>query len=329
MRITHLEQLARELTGRDVVVSLGVTGSRYLGMARNVGRGMLIIELHPDQSPAEMTDTFYHEIAHIVAGHIDHDSPTRHLPTAHKEQTARELAKWLSDRLGPIEMKTDDHLWIEQTVQRYARRPTQVVLKNFYDGTTSNAGTFDGLNWIIELDNSLLGNRKALREDLFFNLGRVAIADQTGVDYYGALQWARAHMPTEEVVPLSLKSVSIDDEGLRMAGYLVQWNGAFSKSTSFDSGYIRAMQKLPIVAPTITGDDAPIGVVDWKTAIRDERGLFVERVLSRRNKYIDAIKRLIESGALVSSLQTAGQIVTGANGKISSYPICSEMLSPL
>ena len=52
-----------------------------------------------------------------------------------------------------------------------------------------------------------------------------------------------------------------------------------------------------------TGNDPDniLGHVDWKTAKVDDKGVFVERVLNRRNKYMQWLERLVKSGLVGSS----------------------------
>jgi len=54
--------------------------------------------------------------------------------------------------------------------------------------------------------------------------------------------------------------------------------------------------------------ETPLGIVDWKTAKRDDKGWFVERVLSRRNQYVKWLEGLIEEG-LIGQKRADGAIV--------------------
>ena len=104
-------------------------------------------------------------------------------------------------------------------------------------------------------------------------------------------------------------------DGVTVAGYLVQWGPGLSKSVSLDNDYLASMDyRIGVICPAVTGDDNPIGVIDLKTARRDDRGLFVERVLSRRQKYVDLIVDLIKRGRLQSHVD---------------LPLSQELLAPI
>ena len=65
------------------------------------------------------------------------------------------------------------------------------------------------------------------------------------------------------------------------------------------------------------------GYVDWKTARTDERGLWVERVLDRRKKYVQWIEALIKQGLIGNSSEAHG-IAKAANGEIKVYPLVRD-----
>lgn len=137
-----------------------------------------------------------------------------------------------------------------------------------------------------------------------------------------AIAWSRRLLATYgDIRPMagipttSAATTAASGDGVTVAGYLVQWGPSLSKSASLDNDYLSSMDyRIGVVCPAVTGDDSPIGVIDLKMARRDERGLFVERVLSRRQKYVDLIVDLIKRGRLQSHVD---------------LPLRQEMLVPI
>lgn len=157
----------------------------------------------------------------------------------------------------------------------------------------------------------------------------------------------------------ALKSVSSTLDELRVANHIVLFGGRdltafrylgntvprfknadgsageyFSKSVSLDSDYT-ALGRIPInwehgADPDDAGIDGDeiIGYVDWKTARTDEKGIFVERVLNRRKKYIQWLEELINAGLIGSSTEPVQKgIVIGGNGEITRWPLKKDTLT--
>ena len=71
-----------------------------------------------------------------------------------------------------------------------------------------------------------------------------------------------------------------------------------------------------------------LGYVDWKTARKDEKGWWVERVLSRRSKYVQWIAELIKAGLVGNSTEAdTPRVVTGKNGEIRRWPLVRDTLT--
>ena len=74
--------------------------------------------------------------------------------------------------------------------------------------------------------------------------------------------------------------------------------------------------------------DTPLGVVDWKTAQKDEKGWFVERVLSRRNQYVQWLEGLIADGLIGTSSEADPEAVQKrADGAITRWPLVRDTLT--
>lgn len=151
----------------------------------------------------------------------------------------------------------------------------------------------------------------------------------------------------------ALKAISETPDELRVANYIVLFGGRdleglgssnknadgsrgefFTRATQFDSE-ATAKGLLPIdwEHNTMRGQAidgiAPgeyLGVVDWKTARVDEKGVWVERVLNRRHKYMQWIEALIKQGLIGNSSEAHG-VTKAATGEITRYPLVRDTLT--
>jgi HK97 family phage major capsid protein len=156
-----------------------------------------------------------------------------------------------------------------------------------------------------------------------------------------------------------LKAISKTDDELRVGNYIVLFGGRdltafrfignkspryankdgsagefFSKGVSLESDYTKIGQ-VPInwehgADPDGVGidEDELLGYVDWKTARVDEKGVFVERVLNRRKKYINWVEELIEAGMIGTSTEpTRKGIEIKPNGEIVKWPLKKDTLT--
>lgn len=135
-----------------------------------------------------------------------------------------------------------------------------------------------------------------------------------------------------------LKTIEKTDDKLRVANYMVLFDGqdlegeTFRPDTDFESSYTKTgtlyVDWEHGIAPEGDGPkrDDVLGVVDWKTAERDENGLWVERVLDRRAAYMEFIEPLIEEGLVgTSSEATDGAKVE--DGIIKKWPLKRDALT--
>ena len=115
----------------------------------------------------------------------------------------------------------------------------------------------------------------------------------------------------------TLKALSTAGNDLIVGNYMVLFGGRdlsgeyFTKSTKFDSAftdvgtlYVDFEHGLDPDNLGIGGSDI-LGVVDWKSAKVDEKGIFVERVLNRRASYMEYLGELIKAGVIGTSSQCA------------------------
>lgn len=156
----------------------------------------------------------------------------------------------------------------------------------------------------------------------------------------------------QEFVPAkgnALKAISSTDDELRVGNYIVLFGGldlegvgspninadgskgefftaktllesTFTQSGAFHINWEHGNRELP--------PDEILGIVDWKTARWDEKGVFVERVLSRRSKYVRWVETLIDKGLIgTSSQDVSGSKQKAANGEITHWPLYRDTLT--
>lgn len=152
-----------------------------------------------------------------------------------------------------------------------------------------------------------------------------------------------------------LKSISVTPDEIRMGNYIVLYGDEnhrdleflrsgpnpdgslgefFTKSTKLDSIYTKS-GVLPIdwehgEAPDPGGppQDELLGYVDWKTAVSDSVGVFVQRVLKRAGKYAEALQILLDAGILTnSSAAIPERVVVKNTGEIVSWPLRADTLT--
>ena len=137
-----------------------------------------------------------------------------------------------------------------------------------------------------------------------------------------------------------LKTVSKTDDELRVANYIILFGGRdltgefFTKSTEIESSYTKSgvlhVDFEHGLDPDRVGMGAHdvLGYVDWKTAKVDETGVFVERALNRRARYMSKIENLIENGVIgTSSEAIRGKSKRTGSGEITEWPLVRDTLT--
>ena len=154
----------------------------------------------------------------------------------------------------------------------------------------------------------------------------------------------------------ALKALAKDADTLRVGNYLVLWGDPahrdleglgsqrvnrdgsrgdyFTPETQFDSDYTGANGVLVDLEhgrdPDGVGADenAVLGQVDWKSAKADDLGLWVERILNRRNRYMQYLEQLIEAGLVANSSEAVdGAVQRDADGRIVRWPLRRDTLT--
>lgn len=138
----------------------------------------------------------------------------------------------------------------------------------------------------------------------------------------------------------ALKAISETDTELRVANYIVLFGGRdlegeyFTPETKLESDYT-AKGKLDIdwehgrnAKADGLGKNDILGFVDWATAKADERGVWVERVLNRSNKYVQWIHQLIKAGRVGSSSEAlTARVQKAKDGQIIAWPLYRDSLT--
>lgn len=157
--------------------------------------------------------------------------------------------------------------------------------------------------------------------------------------------------PAQPVEGNALKAISSTDTELRVANYMILFNGRdleghaskrknadgskgeyFTKATTFDSDYTQTgtlyVDWEHASGKEGAGADDILGYVDWKSARIDDKGVFVERVLNRRNRYVQFLEELITAGLVGNSTEAVSAGVTkGNNGEIVTWPLRRDSLT--
>jgi phage head maturation protease len=137
-----------------------------------------------------------------------------------------------------------------------------------------------------------------------------------------------------------LKAVSKGADEIVVENYIVLFGGKdlsgdfFTKNTKFDSGYtdigtLYVDFEHGQDVDGIGNDDSQIlGVVDWKSAKFDEKGIFVRRVLNRRASYVEYLSELINAGVVgTSSEAVRGKVQRKSSGEIVYWPLKRDSLT--
>lgn len=137
-----------------------------------------------------------------------------------------------------------------------------------------------------------------------------------------------------------LKTLSKTDTELVIGNYIVLFGGKdlageyFTKSTRFESGYTDSgllyVDFEHGLDPDGMGldDSHVLGFVDWKSAKTDDRGVFVERILNRRAKYVDYLVQMIEAGIVGNSSESIrGKAKRTRDGEITHWPLKRDTLT--
>lgn len=148
----------------------------------------------------------------------------------------------------------------------------------------------------------------------------------------------------------TIKMISRTDDELRVGNHMVLWGSPeqrdlsgiagyvnadgsggeyFTPNTDFESEFTRAGRLLvdwEHRQDEQVGEEV-LGTVDWKSARMDDEGLWVERVLLRRSRYVQMLEDLIDAGLIGSSSEAVGNVEKGDDGEIKRWPLFRDSLT--
>lgn len=152
----------------------------------------------------------------------------------------------------------------------------------------------------------------------------------------------------------ALKAVKQTEDELFVENYIVLFGGRdlsgiasgdknedgsvgefFTKNTELESSYTKSVGRLPITwehgeygDQGEPGRHEALGYVDWKTVLIDDTGVFVQRVLDRRNRYIKMLEELIEQRLISSSSEAIpGEVKKASNGELLRWLLSGDALT--
>lgn len=251
------------------------------------------------------------------------------------------------DERGYVEeMEKASYTYNGVTVTATRRRPSTRDDKKYM-----RTVTVDGTDYLVHYGDPNLDMQRDNPERRANFLARhncSAKRDPKSPGFWACLDWQRTDEKTADDRN-ALKAISKTDEELRVGNYIVLFGGRdlegtlsprinkngtrgeyFTKSTVFESPYT-AVNLVAVDWEHGHGElekDEILGRVDWKTARVDERGLFVERVLNRRNRYVKYLEELIEAGLIGNSSEAVSDSVEKADdGQIVRWPIRRDTLT--
>lgn len=208
-------------------------------------------------------------------------------------------------------------------------------------------------NWLVETWDEYIiiqdTNDDFQKVPYFVNGDKVELADRS--------TWEKVEKK-EEWLPAksnALKAIGENEHEIRVANYIVLWGDEnkrdlegigsptknadgsigefFTPETDLESEYTkRGKLDLDWEHRRDNSKGSPgnevIGYVDWSTAKADERGVWVERAISRASKYAKFIKDLIKAGIIgTSSEAIPEQVKKAANGKIEKWALYRDTLT--
>lgn len=153
----------------------------------------------------------------------------------------------------------------------------------------------------------------------------------------------------------ALKALTKTDDELTVGNYIVLFGGRdleflrsgknqdgslgefFTPQTDLESPYTKSgviyVDWEHGEGKAVDGLGAPgqhdiLGHINWKSAKRDDKGVWVERVLNRRNEYVKLLEGLIDEGLIgTSSEAIPEQIRRKKTGEIEKWPLMRDTLT--
>lgn len=139
------------------------------------------------------------------------------------------------------------------------------------------------------------------------------------------------------VKSLAIKTISEDDAGATVGGYLLLWGNVKRKDLQGDyftpETWLGLEEYKSVPALFHHGLDGTVGlaVMGHRTkAVADDRGVWVEDWLNKSSQYWQLVKPLLEAEALYYSPGSAPHMVKREpDGKLLSYPVVEDTFTPV
>ena len=141
----------------------------------------------------------------------------------------------------------------------------------------------------------------------------------------------------------TLKAISKTDDELRVGNYIALFGGKdlegehFTPDTDFESSYTKTGVLYvdwehglgkDVDGEYSPGPDEVLGHVDWTTKAVDKMGVWVERILNRRNQYVQYLETLIDAGLIGNSTEAIPSGVEKTDsGEIKRWPLKRDTLT--
>ncbi len=118
----------------------------------------------------------------------------------------------------------------------------------------------------------------------------------------------------------ALQLLDKTDGELLVGNHIVEFGKQITPATRLDSGYTGTGRLLE----TVGGD--PVGYADMHNAKITDKGVFVQRVLSRRKKYLEFLEELLRQGAIVTAPEAVAGKAQKAGVLWAYYPLKADRL---
>jgi HK97 family phage major capsid protein len=284
-------------------------------------------------------------------GHIGEDGPHQgHGGTGGKDKRrgagtpAREKFDFLNERLSAGNLKPGEQEMIESRMEKLAKEILGVEEKAMGDMTMRllNQDKHDGA--------------KAMHNEA------VDGGAECDCEMMGAGKNGDEPQPDPEPAPVpedeppaksnALKAISETDDELVVGNHIVVFGGRdltgyaigknadgslgeyFTPNTDLESDYTKTGRLYVDFEHGRDPDEAGntkhniLGYVDWKTKSIDDDGVFVKRVLYRRNKYVRMLEPLIKAGLIGNSSEAIpDETHKAANGEILKWGLHRDTLT--
>ena len=151
----------------------------------------------------------------------------------------------------------------------------------------------------------------------------------------------------------NLKAIVADNDELVVANYMILFNTRdlvghlpqtepnpdgskgeyFSSQTEWkshytDSGYLHVDWEHGVAPAGEPQRHEVLGVVEMKSAVINDKGIFVKRILNRHNKYVQMLEPLIAEGIIGNSSEAvAGEARKRADGMLVAWPLMRDTLT--